>query len=214
MAVGAGLFLTLGVIAGLVESSSVSRTDVRSLPPVRLEGTTSVHLFSPFNDDGRLLPQFAPSSHLEGSCWTGSLGSPSRSDAWRCRSGNSILDPCFAPDPLVFPVGHVYCFSDPWDSSPIDLETKRLPLHKANGQDPHGLPALPWGVELEGGTRCVSLQTALTPSFAGTQWTYTCDDGGVILGYVKQSRQGWVSLYGRLNESADVYWASASALWY
>jgi hypothetical protein len=32
---------------------------------------------------------------VNGSCFTSSNASASRPDAWRCSSGNGILDPCY-----------------------------------------------------------------------------------------------------------------------
>src|SRR5580704_2003100 len=55
---------------------------------------TQIKLLTPFGPAG-LSIGMAVTEKVNGSCFTSSLASPSRPDAWRCSSGNGILDPCY-----------------------------------------------------------------------------------------------------------------------
>jgi hypothetical protein len=54
---------------------------------------TKIIVYSPFTIDGQLSNGVRVIRSLRGDCWEGSVVSQ-RSDAWRCLSGNQILDPC------------------------------------------------------------------------------------------------------------------------
>jgi hypothetical protein len=58
---------------------------------------TQIKLLTPFGPAG-LTIGMAVTEKVNGNCFTGSLASTSRPDAWRCSSGNGILDPCYQAD--------------------------------------------------------------------------------------------------------------------
>ena len=57
--------------------------------------STRIVVYSPFTINGDLAAGVKVVKIARGSCFIGSLNSR-RSDAWRCESGNAILDPCFS----------------------------------------------------------------------------------------------------------------------
>jgi hypothetical protein len=121
-----------------------------------------------------------------GSCFSGS-DATQRSDAWRCSSGNELLDPCFS-SPLA--AGTVVCPAAPWLHTGITIRlTQPLPSAEAD----HGaasLARLPWALELYDGSRCL-LATGATSVLDGRRLNYFC--GG-------QSKTG---LWGAPNRSTQ-----------
>ena len=62
--------------------------------PPAAPSRTQVKLLTPFGPAG-LSIGMAVTEKVNGSCFTSSNASASRPDAWRCSSGNGILDPCY-----------------------------------------------------------------------------------------------------------------------
>jgi hypothetical protein len=80
---------------------------------------------------------------VNGSCWTTSIASR-RKDAFRCMSGNSIHDPCFAINAKT-----VACPENPAENSGVRIAlTKALP--PANSGNTHNT----WMMKLSGGAMC------------------------------------------------------------
>ncbi|MGH8963395.1 MAG: hypothetical protein ACRDWT_19760 [Jatrophihabitantaceae bacterium] len=122
-------------------------------------------LFTPFDENGQL--SVHASDGGRGSCFATSIAVPV-SGVFRCLSGNTILDPCFAPVHETSPA-EVTCFADPWsDGFTIHLAGK-LPTY-----DPVLAAGDPWAIELTNGVRCVSV-TGAVPSLGKVDLTYRCD---------------------------------------
>jgi hypothetical protein len=125
--------------------------------------TTVQHVFAAFGSGGA--PAAGVTAHRPGTCFTSSITVATRS-AYRCLSGNNLLDPCF-----VVP-GHggraVDCYADPWTGAVRLKLTKALPKP--------GAPlkiADPWGMRLVDGTRCV-VATGTAPLLHGVPMRYQC----------------------------------------
>ncbi|MDE3130191.1 MAG: hypothetical protein KGL16_03485 [Acidobacteriota bacterium] len=129
---------------------------------------TRATVFEPFTAAGR--PVSSPRQTITGSCWTGSLASR-RADAWRCTSGNEIIDPCFSSAQAR---AIVLCsISGPWDRGLLQLRlTKKLPSRYANRGRP-STAGLPWAVQTTSGWRC-ELATGATTVIAGMRLNYFC----------------------------------------
>lgn len=122
-------------------------------------------LFAPFDENGHLTVH--ASNGGPGSCFATSIAVP-LSGVFRCLSGNSILDPCFAPVHESSPAT-VTCFADPWSAGLTIHLSGNLPTY-----DPVLTAGDPWAIELTNGVRCVSVTGAL-PSLGAVNLTYHCD---------------------------------------
>jgi hypothetical protein len=127
---------------------------------------------------------------VSGECWTQSLVT-SRSDAYRCMVGNSILDPCFAPR-IAHPQA-LACASDPFSNRIVMLRIKkRLPSPNSTTQwlQPHNQP---WGLRLTNGDECV-FATGATDAVHGDRLNYACArDDRWIIGDVNQLTPLWTA---------------------
>jgi hypothetical protein len=148
---------------------------------------------------GKLRPGYSVAKKAQGSCWSGSIGS-SRPDAWRCMTGNIIIDPCFAP---TMDTHIVYC---PDSLAPKHLLalvlTKRLPLDHAN-QGSATASGRPTSLTLAGGATC-SYVSGATGVVGGMRINYGCTDGRMLLGDVDRSAPRWRIYAMRRNSSSDV----------
>ena len=99
---------------------------------------------------------FSATAVETGYCWTGSIAS-NRPDAFRCMSGNAIMDPCFA-----FGTGAaVECPSAASATQAVFLVLTK-PLPAANPRPKSGGTIQPWSAALSDGARCGVL-TGTTP---------------------------------------------------
>src|SRR5882672_4662341 len=94
--------------------------------PPAIPSRTQIKLLTPFGPAG-LSIGMAVTEKVNGTCFTSSNASASRPDAWRCSSGNGILDPCYQrilgdENQLACPVG------GPWPANVVLLTlTRPLP---------------------------------------------------------------------------------------
>jgi len=145
----------------------------------------------PFGPAG-LRPGLAVVGRVAGECFAASVADAGRPDAWRCSSGNRIMDPCFEG----FQQGSVVlaCASSPWSADVVILTpTADLPRGQANKPGLDAAP--PWALELDNGVRC-QLLTGATWGAAGMRVNYGCErDGGYVIGDVDRSRPRWQVLF-------------------
>lgn len=112
-------------------------------------------------------------------CWIGSV-STNRSDAFRCSSDNSILDPCFE-DPILLPPDSVItCPSDPTDKNPLQFKAEIDRKH-ANDGAKNQESNCPWFIIMDDGSLCFA-RTGASEIIAGRRVDYSCKDGGKITG--------------------------------
>ncbi len=145
--------------------SPAATPDTGSTPTTARVTTTTVIVFR---------PELTPSLEQEGDCWARSVA-VWRPEAWRCRTGNQIYDPCFSTGDKATFVG---CFSSPFsDARSIVISlTKPLPAEERVPQGQHA-----WALELADGIRCTFLQGA-TAGIEGKRINYSCTDGWYIVG--------------------------------
>jgi len=110
-----------------------------------------------------------------GSCSSGSLVDR-RADAWRCRSGGGVYDPCFSDGAFVLcPDGT----PDSHDALQVRL-TKPLPRGRAN--PPGGVTSTaPWVIVTAAGTYCYRQPAA----------TYQCAGAALVVGLPKRTGTTW-----------------------
>lgn len=123
-----------------------------------------------------------------GNCFTTS-NVTTRSDAYRCTSGNNIYDPCFFVNQT-----QVLCPSDgPWAATGLLLNVHSLPsTGSVSDQGTHGQP---WAIQLADGTRCLAVSGA-TNEIAGQRLGYFCKGGIGLYGNVQRSAPGWTIFVG------------------
>lgn len=108
-----------------------------------------------------------------GHCPSGSEATPRR-DAWRCFSGNLVLDPCFSS---AHDRGVVVCPEAPWLKDGIEIHLTK-PLVSADGNHATPSPSLqPWALELASGLRCRFAEGA-TNVVEGHRLDYFCAGAG------------------------------------
>jgi len=169
-----GMLLAVGTVT-LAQETSTSSSGTR------------IKMLTPFNSSG-LSIGMAVTQQVSGTCFTRSVASPTRDDAWRCSAGNAIMDPCYQrimgdEKQLACPVG------GPWAANVVML-TLAQPLpqaeHKAVSRD----TSLPLALELANGQRC-SLFTGATAPIAGMRINYGCPGGFVVVGDVDRTLPAW-----------------------
>ena len=148
---------------------------------------TRIKLLTPWGPNG-LSIGMATTQEVNGSCFTHSLASPSRPDAWRCTAGNGLMDPCYQrilgdERQLACPVG------GPWPANVVQL-TLTQPLAQEDRKQPSRDSVLPWAIELANGQKCTQ-STGATAPVAGMRINYGCPDGFIIVGDIDRSQPVW-----------------------
>jgi len=155
-----------------------------------------VAIYSPWQ--GGALVGVKVSAIESGSCWTGSLA-VARSDAWRCMTGNEIIDPCFSdPDDTQAAVA---CPNFP-DLEAVTEIRLTQPLNPSMA-DKDQTGGDPWAVEIVGGAEC-EIITGASDEVAGRRLNYGCTDQTTQLyGDPDRSAPEWTIFEGR-HSSAEL----------
>lgn len=125
--------------------------------------------FHAYRADGGLAVRVADVA--TGHCWTTSIAVPAAAGAYRCLSGNQILDPCFVPATPSKPL-EVACIADPWSEAVVLRLSGALPKPLPGGDG----GARPWALVLDNGARCVAA-TGTVPEVHGVNLDYHCRNG-------------------------------------
>lgn len=150
---------------------------------------TKIQVYDPFAG-GKLAPGLTLTKALRGSCVAGSSATP-RAGAWRCFSGNAVLDPCFAKAGVKWLACPV---TTPFDKRVARLNlTKPLPAALANKARP-GV-GHPWTIRLTNGTVCAFL-TGATIAFHGERVNYGCDRRTFLAGVPDRTTPTWTITLG------------------
>lgn len=151
---------------------------------------TGVTIYQPFTPHGSIKSR---TRSRAGDCPSGSEATP-RGDAWRCFSGNLVLDPCFSS---TRDRGIVVCPEAPWLKGGVEIRLTK-PLRRANGNHSAPSPSLePWALELYDGLRCLFAGGA-TNVVEGQRFNYFCGAGSHegLWGYPDRSSTPWGILIG------------------
>jgi hypothetical protein len=154
---------------------------------------TSVVHFTP--------PATLPDRVERGSCATTSLAAGYRADAFRCRTGNAIHDPCFSTSFA----GHVLCDVDPRNPASGRLVALSAPLPPVVAAS--GAGARAWFFELSDGSTCQPL-TGDRREIDGTIEVYACRFGSsgeadAVLGDLDSSAAVWTIQKVLLNKKVE-----------
>jgi len=148
------------------------------------------------------VPAVPPSSPgVPGDCWTTSIAAGFRADAYRCRTGNAIHDPCF----VVPHAARVVCDVDPRNAAGGQVLDLTAPLPAADG--PPTADHLAWFFALADGTTCAPL-TGTRREIDGTMEIYACRFGvageaDAALGDLDATGPVWTIRLALLNKKVD-----------
>lgn len=163
-------------------STTTSTTGLAAATPE----ATDVEFYEPWDGD-RLDPSLHIAGTLSGSCFAGSIPVDDP-DAWRCLSGDRILDPCFAPPGDERP-SELACGS-PWTEVTLLRLEEDLPHQAANRAL---APSAGWLLQLANGARC-SLTQGASGRTDGISIAYLCSSGAAA-GPLDWSEEPWTVRY-------------------
>jgi hypothetical protein len=179
---------------------------VRSLRLLTSRYVTRTYVYRAFNANGN--PSIHVTNSVRGYCWSGSEAID-RADAWRCRSGNYLYDPCFSSANRA---GIVLCPAAAWLRSGTEIQlTKRLP-HKYGHKHKPSVSGLPWGIETTSGTKCLFL-TGATSVFQHRRANYGCRSGEILYGSPDRHGQPWTIHAGRTHPR-KLHTVAIEVAWY
>jgi hypothetical protein len=139
---------------------------------------TRVVRVSPVDASGDLRPGYRVAHHARAACQPGSEAVPS---AYRCfGDDNLIRDPCWRTS-----AHSAVCLLAPWAHT-----VTRLRVHGGFGAPLTGLTAVPWGLRLRNGERCLLLQGA-SEVVNGKRVSYACGRTSLLLGLPDRRRPAW-----------------------
>jgi len=165
-------------------------------PPQQLR--TQIKLLTPFGVKG-LSAGMQITEKLSGKCFSASVASSTRPDAWRCSAGNAILDPCYQR--ILGDEKQLACPVDgPWSQKVVVLTlTETLPSEPRKETSRES--TLPWAIELANGKHC-SLFTGATAPVAGMRINYGCPGGCQSVGDIDRSTPMWRVFFQSENAGA------------
>lgn len=148
---------------------------VDKIEPV-LDLKTEVAVYKP--------PTILPKDVQDGECWGPSLTLYQRGDAYRCTSGDSIYDPCFA---LSDSSDKVICVTS---QDKEFIIKQNVPLYKKteNSQASEGSGS--WKIELSNGIMCNNVSGA-TFMIENERASYVCSDGTWLAGEPYTEEKVW-----------------------
>jgi hypothetical protein len=173
--------LLIAVLAGAAAISLTPAATSASVPAVaRAAAPTSVTQIRPVDSNGREVSGYTIAHQRKHArCIAGSEATGS---AYRCFSGNVVLDPCWAQKPARFAV----CLSEPWGFRLVQLKVTKgyhgkLSKHRSQ----------PWGLQLTNGVQCEFAQGA-SGAVAGKRINYFCAHSKTVLyGNVDKHSKVW-----------------------
>ncbi len=181
---GSGQVITTTTTTPSTTSSTTSSTST-STSTTSAAQPTATQIYSPANASGGL----AVSARSAGGSCFGSSNVTTRTDAYRCMSGNDIYDPCFFVNQT-----QVLCpTSGPWTNRGLLLNVGTLP--STPGTQDQGTKGQPWAIQLGSGTNCVAISGA-TNVIAGQRLGYDCSGGVGLYGNVQRSGSAWMIFVG------------------
>jgi hypothetical protein len=139
---------------------------------------TRVARVSPFTSSGQVRPGLRVVTTKPGTCLPSSEAVPG---AFRCFSDSSaVLDPCWRAG-----AHSVLCLPAPWART-----ATRMHVRGRLGRPDRGAAALPWGIRLRSGARCLLLQGA-SDILNGRRINYACSRTSFLAGRPNRSRPVW-----------------------
>jgi hypothetical protein len=199
---GAGIAIAL-LASGCGSTSPATVQQTTTQPQA-----TAVRIYAPFNASEA--PTLPIARTVTGYCWTSS-NATARTDAWRCMTGNEILDPCFAASRAA---RFVLCpDGGPWSGEVFRMNLSReLPTLEPTRAEPPPTTEPAWAVELEDGAHCVLLE-GTGNIVANLRENYKCTDGVTLYGNANRAAQPW-TIFGRHGSAGQLTPQPVAAMWY
>ncbi len=148
---------------------------------------TIVHIVRPFNGLGRIKNSLRVVSQASGTCASESYAA-TRSDAYRCFAGSTIVDPCFTDELRRAP--QLVCMTSPTDMN-VTLLTLQAALPAPSGaSEPVLGMGQPWALTLTTGDTC-NVVGGATLSVGNLRLNYVCSSGASVYGDVDKGRVHW-----------------------
>lgn len=177
--------------------------------------STDVRFYRPFEQKVEGQVGLLATEMLEGTCVKHSA-LDNRSDAWQCKSGNRVLDPCFIKSYVK--TKKAICPISPWQSQATMIQLlPPLPVQNSNDQESLDMSEDdPWAINLVNGAHCVKLSNDNASVFVthGQPVKYACDNHGFLLGHIQRCDLVWKMLFLPSRESANLNTVEISAAWY
>ena len=179
------LALTVAVTAVVVLHTGSSQASAETAPSTRSAPVTRTVRISPVTSDGVRKPNWhVTMQRARGTCHAGSEAVGN--GAYRCFSGNLVLDPCWAQADTSNArtlAHHVLCAASPWQRTVARVRVRHLP-------DATGLPRNVWGIQLPDGRQCTWLQGA-SGTHHGQRISYSCGGRLYLYGEPDRSTPRW-----------------------
>ena len=183
-------------------STSISTSTSSTTSSTSTAQPTAKQIYSPANASGGL----AVSARSAGGSCFGSSIVTTRTDAYRCMSGNQIYDPCFFVNQ-----SQVLCpKSGPWTNRGLLLNVGTLP--STPGTQDQGTKGQPWAIQLGSGSKCLAISGA-TDVIAGQRLGYDCSGGVGLYGNVQRSGLAWM-IYAGTPHSATLSLRPIAVAWF
>ena len=179
--------LSLAVVASALGAAAAPAGAAPGSSAASARHTVVVHV-RPVTASGVLAPGYRITDRrAHANCES---GSEATGDAYRCFSGNLVVDPCWVMKRKHF----VVCLPDPWSH-------RAIRLHVTGGYDNAGFASLtraslPWGVRSVSGARCGFLQGA-SDVVHGKRVNYGCTRTTYLIGNVHHGSPLWTIARGR-----------------
>ena len=146
-------------------------------------GPTKVRYLRLFDEYGRLLPPFSEARrYTNAKCWTASAGTLDP-NAWRCATGNQILDPCWYKPFSASDSNDLACVSSPWDDTAVIIETPEWG-GTPRGARPTNKLIQPWAMEIRNPLKhkqtlqCTWVQGSAVQEINGMRLDWECHKKG------------------------------------
>jgi predicted Ser/Thr protein kinase len=203
--------VAIGAVVAIVLASSGSGTGTTTSGGTTStkQSTTSspaatvAKIYNPVNPAGGLAVSVTRT--LRGNCFTTSIVA-SRPDAFRCMSGNAILDPCF----MALGRDAACPINGPWTNQAVLLKNA-VPNSGTPNKDT-GTGGQPWAIQLPDGTNCEELSGATT-LVAGQRLGFGCTGGAGLYGNVHRSGAVWM-IYEGTAHSATLALKPIAVAWF
>jgi hypothetical protein len=112
-----------------------------------------------------------------------------REDAWRCKVGDVIHDPCFIKAGKNRT--EAVCPQSPWVGESIQINLSRSLNNEVN-QTLDMSKAYPWALELSDGDRCLAIDTKRL--YDGMPIRYYCGSKNLLVGHLQRCKNIWSML--------------------
>lgn len=148
---------------------------------------TLLKLYRPYGD---VIEQVPPQVKkiLTGACFSQSQLIV-REDAWRCKAGDAIYDPCFVksgPNRT-----QALCPQSPWVADSVQIVMKN-PIDNERNKTLDMSRTYPWAIELSHGEHCMAINSGTL--YDEMPIRYRCSKENYLVGHLQRCKNTWSML--------------------